>query len=222
VHGVLLQSLPYGGGDRLVRLRADAPGAGIDDGAFSPLDVADIAAQTRSLAGVAEYHSMWFVLLGRKEPERVQTGVVSDRFFDLLGVRPILGRTFLPGEGTEGRRGGPRASYNYWKRSFGGDPSVVGRVFEMNDRPHTVVSVLPPIPGYRTTTTSICRSRLPVPPGARTENDPSAGMLNVFGRLEPGVTLAAAQDLDAIAAHWVHDYPKDYPTAIGLKLYPVP
>src|SRR4029453_1052736 len=102
VHGVLLQSLPYGGGDRLVRVRADAPGAGIEDGAFSPLDVADIAAQSHSLSGVVEYHSMWFVLLGRKEPERVQTGVVSANFFELLGVQPLLGRAFLPGEDQHG------------------------------------------------------------------------------------------------------------------------
>jgi predicted permease len=224
VHGVLLQSLPYGGGDRLVRLRADAPGAGIEDGAFSPLDVADIAAQSHSLSAVAEYHSMWFVLLGRKEPERVQTGVVSDRFFDLLGVRPILGRTFLPGEDKKGAVAVLVLSYNYWKRSFGGDPSVVGRVFEMNDRPHTVVGVLPPIPGYPDDNDVYMPVHAcPFRSADRTENDRSAGMLNVFGRLKPGVSLAAARkDLDAIAAHWVHDYPKDYPTAIGLKLGPVP
>ncbi len=224
VHGVLLQSLPYGGGDRLVRLRADAPGAGIEDGAFSPLDVADLAAQSRSLSGVAEYHSMWFVLLGRKEPERVQTGVVSDRFFDLLGVRPILGRTFLPGEDKKGAEAVLVLSYDYWMRSFGGDPSVVGRVFEMNDRPHTVVGVLPPIPGYPDDNDVYMPVHAcPFRSAERTENDRSAGMLDVFGRLKPGVTLAAARkDLDAIAAHWVHDYPKDYPTAIGLKLSPVP
>ena len=77
VHGVLLQSLPYGGGERLVRLRVDAPGAGIQDGRFSPLEITDLRQRTHTLEAVSEYHSMWFVLLGRTEPERVQTGVVS-------------------------------------------------------------------------------------------------------------------------------------------------
>jgi hypothetical protein len=77
VHGVLLQSLPYGGGERLVRVRVDAAGAGIKDGQFSPLEIEDLRTRTHSLAAVAEYHSMWFVLLGRPEPDRVQTGVVS-------------------------------------------------------------------------------------------------------------------------------------------------
>jgi putative ABC transport system permease protein len=224
VHGVLLQSLPYGGGDRLVRVRADAPGAGIEDGSFSPLDVADIAAQTRSLSGVVEYHSMWFVLLGRKEPERVQTGVVSASFFDLLGVRPILGRAFLPGEDKRGAEAVLVLSHAYWMRSFGGDPGIVGRVFRMNDRPHTVVGVLPPIPGYPDDNDLYMPiSACPFRSDPHMDNDRSAGMLAVFGRLKPGVTLAAAhKDLDAVAAHWVHDYPKDYPSSIGLKLAPLP
>ncbi len=116
VHGVLLQSLPYGGGDRLVRLRVDAPGAGIQDGQFSPLEITDLRERTHTLAAVAEYHSMWFVLLGRPEPERVQTGVVSANFFDLLGVRPILGRTFLPGEDKHGAEAVLVLSHDYWMR----------------------------------------------------------------------------------------------------------
>jgi predicted permease len=191
---------------------------------FSPLDVADIAAQTRSLSGVVEYHSMWFVLLGRKEPERVQTGVVSASFFDLLGVRPILGRTFLPGEDKHGAEAVLVLSHAYWMRSFGGDPSIVGRVFRMNDRPHTVVGVLPPIPGYPDDNDLYMPvSACPFRSDPRMENDRGLGMLAVFGRLKPGVTLAAAhKDLDAVAAHWVHDYPKDYPSSIGLKLAPLP
>jgi predicted permease len=224
VHGVLLQSLPYGGGDRLVRLRADAPGAGMEDGAFSPLDVADIAAQSRSLSGVVEYHSMWFVLLGRKEPERVQTGVVSDRFFDLLGVRPILGRTFLPGEDKKGAEAVLVLSHSYWMRSFGGDPGIVGRVFRMNDRPHTVVGVLPPIPGYPDDNDVYMPIHAcPFRSAERVESDRGAGMLAVLGRLKPGAALAGARrDLAAIAAHWTHDYPKEYPAAIGLRLEPLP
>src|SRR5215475_8235381 len=69
VHGVLLQQLPYGGGDRLVRIRVDAPGAGISDGNFAPLEVEDLRTQSRTLESVVEYHSMWFVLLGGTEPE---------------------------------------------------------------------------------------------------------------------------------------------------------
>src|SRR4029453_5942189 len=90
---VLLQQLPYGGGEKLVRIRVDAPGAGISDGRFAPLELEDLRTQSRTLESVVEYHSMWFVLLGGTEPERVQTGVVSANFFDVLGVKPTPGRT---------------------------------------------------------------------------------------------------------------------------------
>src|SRR5690349_12631632 len=103
VHGVLLQSLPYGGGDRLVRLRVDAPGAGIQDGRFAAPEINDIRALSHTMEGVVEYHSMFFVLLGGTEPQRVQTGVVSANYFDTLGVTPVVGRTFLPGEDKKGR-----------------------------------------------------------------------------------------------------------------------
>ena len=102
VHGVLLQSLPYGGGDRLVRVRVDAPGAGIENGHFAVPEIQDIRDMSRTIEGVVEYHSMFFVLLGGPEAQRVQTGVVSANYFDTLGVAPVIGRTFLPGEDRKG------------------------------------------------------------------------------------------------------------------------
>ncbi len=216
VHGVLLQSLPYGGGERLVRLRVDAAGAGIQDGQFSPLEITDLRERTHTLEAVAEYHSMWFVLLGRSEPERVQTGVVSANFFDLLGVRPILGRTFLPGEDKHGAEAVLVLSHDYWMRSFGGDPAVIGRVFEMNDRPHTVIGVLPPIPGYpQDNDVYMPTSACPFRSDPSMETDRDSGMLRAFGRLKPGSGVPEARrDLDELAAQLTRDYPKSYPTAV--------
>jgi predicted permease len=220
VHGVLLQSLPYGGGDRLVRLRVDAPGAGISDGQFSPPEVADLQTRTRSFSDVVEYHSMWFVLLGKSEPERVQTGVVSAGFFDLLGVRPLLGRTFLPGEDKHGAEAVLVLSHEYWMRAFGGDPAVVGRVFQMNDRPHTVIGVLPPIPGYpQDNDVWMPISACPFRSDPEMENNRDGGMLRAFGRLKPGVTLAHAQkDLAEVAGKLEADYPKSYPKTVRLGM----
>ena len=114
---------------------------------FSVPDFTDFRERNRAFTGLAEYHSMWFILLGRAEPERVQTGVVSDNFFDLLGVKPLLGRTFLPGEDKPGAAPVLVLSHEFWQRSFGGDPRVVGQVFEMNNKPHTVIGVTPPARG---------------------------------------------------------------------------
>src|SRR5579862_634451 len=96
VDGVLNRRLPIGSGNRLVHL--SQPSVRGDNEGFSVLEVKDLNRDFHATAGVAEYHSMSFQLYGHGDPLRVQTGVVSDKFFDLLGVKPLLGRTFRPGE----------------------------------------------------------------------------------------------------------------------------
>ena len=91
IRGVLLRPLPYEDGERLVYLRQPAPLAGVQNAQFSVLELADYRERSRALQSVVEYHSMPFILLGRGEPRRVQTGVVSANYFDVLGVRPLLG-----------------------------------------------------------------------------------------------------------------------------------
>ncbi len=214
VHAVFLQSLPYGGGDRLVRLRQDAPGLGAEDVPFSPKEVADYASQSRTLTGVAEYHSMWFILLREPEPERVQTGVVSANFFDLVGVKPVLGRTFLPGDDAPGAEPLLVLSYDYWQRSHGGDPNIIGRTFKMNDKVHTVIGVLPPMPAYPNENdvympTSAC----PFRGSAAASNNRATRMVRIFGKLKPGATSGAVQaDLATILGRLTKQYPGDYPS----------
>ena len=109
VRGVLLRPLPYARGQEVVALRQPAARAGIEDLGFSVKEVEDYGALTPGLESVVEYHSMNFTLLGGPEPQRVRTGVVSARFFHVLGVEPILGRTFRDGRGRAGRGAAARA-----------------------------------------------------------------------------------------------------------------
>ena len=109
VHGVLLRPLPYKQGDQLVILRQQRPLAGIQAQGFSPPEMEDYRQQSKTLEAIVEYHNMWFVLLGRGEPERVQTGVVSWNYFDLFGVKPVAGRIVPRGRRQAGCRCGARA-----------------------------------------------------------------------------------------------------------------
>ncbi|MFY9551033.1 MAG: ABC transporter permease, partial [Thermoanaerobaculia bacterium] len=179
---------------------------------------------SRTLDSIVEYHSMWFVLLGGTEPERVQTGVVSANFFDLLGVRPLHGRTFLPGEDKHGAEAVLVLSHDYFMRAFGGDASVVGRVFRMNDRPHTVVGVLPPIPGYpEDNDVYMPVSACPFRSDPMMETNRDSGMLLAFGKLKPGATLPdVRRDLGEVAARMEKDHPESYPSSIRLAISPQP
>jgi predicted permease len=220
VHGVLLRRLPYAGDDRLVRVKQ--PSATAPDSRFSVLEVADYRSQVKSFAGVAEYHSMPFQLYGSGEPQRVQTGVVSDNFFKLLGVQPLLGRTFLPGEEAVGAPPVVLLSYRYWMQKLGGDPKVVGSTFTMNDKIHTVVGVLPPLPSYPDD------NDIWMPAGAcpfrdNLMNVRRGRMLQQFALLAPGVTPeAAASDVATVSARLHSEYAADYPAVRKLTTQVVP
>ena len=224
VNGVLLRPLPYANGDRLVVLHQQRPLAGVEDTGFSYQEILDYRNQSQSLDGVVEFHDMWFILLGRPEPERVATGVVSAGFFDVLGVRPLYGRTFVEADDKPGAPAVLVLSYKYWQRSFGGDPSVVGRVFRMNDRPHQVVGVLPAVPEYpREVDVYMPTSACPFRSNPRTIESRDARMMQAFARLKPGVTLEKARaDLDIVAAGLQSRYPDYYRAADGYRTLAVP
>ena len=120
VHGVLMRPLPYHAPERLVILNQAAPKIGDDSFGFSVPDFTDFRERTRAFSALSEYHSMWFILLGRPDPERVQTGVVSDNFFDVLGVKPLAGTHLSAGRRQTGRGSGARAELQLLAEEFRG------------------------------------------------------------------------------------------------------
>src|SRR6185295_4219763 len=118
IYGVLLRPLPYRDGDQMVVIHQPAPLARIPDLGFSVKEVNEYREQNHSMDSVVEYHSMNFILFGRDEPQRVQTGVVSANFFDVLGVKPVLGRTFVADDENAGAQAVLVLSYKYWQNSL--------------------------------------------------------------------------------------------------------
>ena len=227
VNGVLLRPLPYADGHALVLARQQAQRAGSANIPFSVKEIGDYREQLATLDGFVEYHGMSFTLLNRGEPDRVLTGVVSANFFDVLGVQPLYGRTFRDGDDDLGAEAVLVLSYPYWRQRFGGDPGIVGQVFEMNDRPHTVVGVLPPVPQYPRENdvympTSACPFRARAE--ARMEEDRTAfrGM-TAFGRLAPGVGVDRfGAELATVAARLQDDFPETYPADSGYTAVTLP
>src|SRR4051812_19700528 len=226
IDAVLLRPLPYAHGDRLVHLLQPVRAGGISNAGFSPLEVKDYREQSRTLDAVVEYHQMQFALLGGAEAQRVATAVVSANFFDAFGVRPLLGRTFLPQDDVQGAAPVLVLSYEYWQRAYRADPSVVGKTFTLNDKVHEVVGVLAPIPQYPGVNDVFMPTvACPFRNGPRWAQTRTARGLTVFARLRQGATLAAAQrDLTQIGDRLHQAYPDAYPrgdgygtTAAGLR-----
>jgi predicted permease len=216
VDAVLLRSLPYRDPDRLVRVFFNEPGVGLRDVAFSKPELDDL--QTR--AGVFEDVTPIFEgtenLTGAKEPERLEAVNGSFSYFSMLGVTPQIGRLFGPQDFAPGFAPLAVISDGLWRRAYGADPNVLGRIIRLDGDPATIIGVLPR--GFRH-------------PGPTTSGDvdvfgaggfsgdpfpkPMRGtriLVSGIGRLKPGLTLAQAQArLTAMAAQLRHDFPTNYP-----------
>jgi len=212
VYGVFLRPLPYRDGAQLIVLNQTV-GADKDDAGFSPIEIAAYTRQNHTMQGVVEHHQMSFLLMGKDMAERVQTSVVSVNFFDVLGVKPLLGRTFLPSD--DDRRAGAVLvmSYKYWRSHFHGDTSIVGRVFTMNNIPHTVIGVLPPVPQYPAESDVYMPTwQCPARSNSRNIANVNFRLIDVvFGRLKPGVTVERARaDLEVVSRQTQAAHPEGY------------
>ncbi|HEY6390802.1 MAG TPA: ABC transporter permease [Bryobacteraceae bacterium] len=217
IDAVLLKPLPYQKGDQLVMLHKHAEKAGMNVG-FSVPEINDYRRQSGSLSELVEYHGMSFTLFSKNEATRVRTGVVSDGFFRVFGVKPVLGRDFTAADDQPGAPAVLLLSYEYWKKRQGGDPNIIGKTFEMNDRVHTVIGVLPPVPQYPNENdvympTSAC----PFRSNPRTIANRQGRMLTVFGRLKPDASVEHCKaDLALISSRLTQQYPEAYPKEMGF------
>lgn len=188
VDTVLLESLPYHDADRLVTVWPEEN--------YNKAMVQATADAMPALEGLVG-HSRWaFVLTGLAEPMEIDGAQVSPGWFDLLGVRPALGRTFRPEEGEPGKAGVVILSHALWVRAFGADPGVVGRTLDLSaaeyDR-RTVIGVMPE--GYRNPFGQVeLWVPLEIASGTAPENDGSWYVNERVGRLRASATLVQAQD----------------------------
>jgi putative ABC transport system permease protein len=214
VHGVLVRPLPYQQENALVVL---SQRSGDESRGFSVWEMQQYRADENTFDAVVEYHSLNFNLLGRGEPEMVQSGVVSWQFFDVLGVKPVLGRVFTPEDDQPNADPVLVLSFDYWQRSFDGDPEVVGQTVRMNDRVHHIVGVLPPVPHYpRHNDVYMPTVACPFRSSTRWIDNASFRGLELFGRLRSDVTIDQAEVAVAgIGGRLRHQHPENFVTFHG-------
>jgi putative ABC transport system permease protein len=217
VNAVLLQPLPYHNPGRLVQLWETEPAPGHYP--FAGPDYLDWQAETRTLAGTSLYTWGTSVSIsGAGQPEQASLVQAEANFFSLLGVQPLLGRTFAKGEDAPGHNHVAVLSYGFWQRQLGGKRGAVGQSLQLDGQTYAVIGVMPSwfrFPSQADLWTPMDMSRKAL--GQRGQHSYPA-----FGRLKPGVTVQQAQaELSTIAARLEKQYPdwnKDVgATVVSLK-----
>src|SRR5215471_12375069 len=144
VNAVLLRQLPYADSDRLVAVWEQNISRNRDKNSLSPANFLDWRDQNNCFEQMAGLFDFRTNLTGFDDPEELAVQVVTPNFFDLLGSRALVGRTFVSEEGERGHDNVVVLSYELWQRRFGGDPGIVGKTIALNGQSNEVIGVMPP------------------------------------------------------------------------------
>src|SRR5688572_16590085 len=227
VHAVLLRPLGYSEPEQLVALRGLVSVRGVPEVTSSSPEYVNYRDDVPSIEDAAAIWPININFTGTASPERLQAAVVSSNYTAVLGVKPILGRTFTPED--DGGRIGYVAliSWDLWQRRFGGDSAVIGRVARLDDDPLTIIGVMPR--GFRH---PMERGGSPMEVWAPIDLDnPDPNfvnvrrfrMLEVVARLKPGATVEKTQaELDGLTVRLKRDFPNDYPESENWKASVLP
>jgi predicted permease len=222
VNGVLLKPLPYLQPDSLVSLAEST--AEFESSSISYPNFLDWQRANSTFSSIAAYRGDDFTITGQGETERVRVGMVSSTFFPILGVKMVVGRSFLPEEDRLGAAPVVLISAGLWHRKFGSDPGIVGKTITMNGTGYDVIGI---VPGDFRLEASNFDSIKDVFIPIEQNKDPMFRDRTVhpgtraIGRLKPGVTLSAAKaDMNQVARNLAATYP-DADKGAGIHLMPL-
>jgi predicted permease len=208
--GVLLRPLPFASPDRLYSLYEVNSRANVGRTRVTPLNFLDWQDQAKSFSGMAGHIGTGFTLTGTGEPIFTLGQVVTPNFLDVLGVRPMLGRNFLPNEDEPGRHHVAILNHALWTTHYGADPSIVGRTVTINGEPCLIVGVMAPSFTYPS---DIYQLMTPFVMKGTVKGGPpitrSSRYLRVVGRLNDGASEDSARDeLSAVGRRLAEEFPE--------------
>jgi putative ABC transport system permease protein len=220
VRGVLLRPLVNRGEDRLVYIRQSAPGLDSANTTFSVPEIEDFKSRVSTISAFGEFSTIEFTMIGFGEPRVVQAGVVSGSYFDVLGLRPVLGRLLAAGDDGPDAAGAAVLTHRFWSTTLNSDPAVIGRTIQLGSSSATVVGVLEPSVPYPADTEIIANVvTSPHHLGATMVTGRTHRMTELFGRLAPGATLEAARtELRAVHAAMMREHPEAYSRRANIQL----
>src|SRR5262245_36036902 len=221
VRGVLLRPLVNRGEDRLIYIRQSAPGVGTKNMTFSVPEINDFKSRSTTISAFGDFSTIEFTMMGLGgEARTVRAGVVGGSYFEVMGLRPVLGRLLTPADDGPGAAGAAVLTHRFWKSALESDPAVIGKTIRLGLRSATVVGVLEPSVPYPADTeiiTNVVTS--PHHLGATMVTERTHRMTELFGRLAPGASVENARaELTAIHTAIVREHPESYSARANVQL----
>jgi predicted permease len=212
VRGVLLKPLVNRDEDRLIYIRQTAPGLGVENTNFSVPEIRDLKDGVHSLSAIGDFSQITFTMIGLGEPRVVRAGVVGGSYFNVMGLRPVVGRLIDVTDDGPKAAGVAVLTYRFWTTTLGSDRSVLGKVVRLGDRTATIVGVLEPCVPYPAETEIIANVvTSPHHLSATMVDGRVHRMTELFARLAPGVELDQARaELRTFYATMVKSHPESY------------
>ena len=212
VYAVLLKPLPFTNPDRLFTAFQTNKQQGVAETGCSYLNFEEWRAQNHVFSEMAGNVAHQLTLTGRVEPTVVNTSVVTPEFFALLDVKPIAGRIFFPQDGKQGAPPVVLVSEDLWRGRFGADPKIIGTSINLDQRPFTVIGIIPSAfrTPFFTTKQEVWIPLVQDPVFSTRMPQRGSHLLPVIGRLKPGVSVAQAQaEMDAISGRLAAEFPAE-------------
>jgi len=220
VRGVLLRPLVNREEGRLIYIQQSAQGIGSENTAFSVPEIRDLRQRMKTLTAIGEFSTITFTMIGLGEPRQVRAGVVDGNFFEVMGLRPALGRLLNPGDDGPAAAGAAVLTHRFWTTGLKGDPSVLGKTIRLGTRTAAIVGVLEPSDPYPIETELIANVvTSPHHLSATMAEGREHRMTQVFGRLAPGADLEAARtELRAVHGAIMKEHPEAYSPNAGFGI----
>ena len=220
VRGVLLRPLVNRDERRLIYIRQSAPGIGTENTAFSVPEIIDLRSRLTSVTAVGEFSQVTFTMVGLGEPRQVRAGVVDGSYFEVMGLRPVLGRLLNKGDDGPGASGAVVLTHRFWTAGVHADPTVIGKTIRLGARTAVIVGVLEPSVPYPSETELIANVvTSPHHLSATMVTGREHRMTELFGRLAPGAEIESARsELRAIHGAILREHAEAYPPKNDFRI----
>jgi predicted permease len=220
VRGVLLKPLVNRDENRLIYIRQSAPGLDTENATFSVPEIQDLRSRVRSLTAFGDFSTISFTMVGLGEPRVVRAGVVGGSYFEVMGLRPVLGRLLDATDDGPQAAGAAVLTHRFWTTTLKSDPSVMGKTVRLGSRTATIVGVLEPSVPYPAETEIIANVvTSPHHLSATMVTGRVHRMTELFARLAPGFDVEAARaELRAAHGAMMKEHPEAYPPGSDFRI----